>query len=110
VVVAGGGTTAAVAGTEMTLTGSPTMSHEAPRLRGRPDRIFVSVDESTGRSTISFAPADAGGPIQHDDDRSGARAMQDAQALSSRYPGATIHGPHFHAARPARARVRARRS
>ena len=83
---------------------------EAPRLRGRPDRIFVSVDESTGRSTISFAPAEAGEPIQHDDDKSGARAMKDAQALSSRYPGATVHGPHFHAARPPRARPRPRRS
>jgi hypothetical protein len=86
------------------------MGQEAPRLRGRPDRIFVSVDESTGRSTISFAPAEAGDPIQHEDDKSGARAMKDAQALSSRYPGVTIHGPHFHAARPPRARVRARRS
>ena len=86
------------------------VGQEAPRLRGRPDRIFVSVDESTGRSTISFAPAEAGDPIQHEDDKSGARAMKDAQALCSRYPGATIHGPHFHAARPPRARVRARRS
>ena len=82
---------------------------EAPRLRGRPDRIFVSVDESTGRSTISFAPPEAGDPLVHEDDRSGAHAMKDAQALSSRYPGATIHGPHFHAARPPRARVRPRR-
>jgi hypothetical protein len=86
------------------------MTPEAPRLRGRPDRIFVSVDESTGRSTISFAPTEAGDPIQHEDDKSGARAMKDAQALLSRYPGATIHGPHFHAARPPRARVRSRRS
>jgi hypothetical protein len=86
------------------------MNYEAPRLRGRPDRIFVSVDESTGRSTISFAPTEAGTPIQHEDDKSGALAMRDAQALSSRYPGSTIHGPHFHAARPPRARVRSRRS
>jgi hypothetical protein len=86
------------------------MNYEAPRLRGRPDRIFVSVDESTGRSTISFAPAEAGTPIQHEDDKSGVLAMRDAQALSSRYPGSTIHGPHFHAARPPRARVRSRRS
>ena len=84
-------------------------SPDAPRIRSRPDRIFVSVDESTGRSTISFAPAESGDPIQHEDDKSGERAMQDAKALSSRYPGATIHGPHFHAARPARARVRSRR-
>jgi len=85
------------------------MTPEAPRLRGRPDRIFVSVDESTGRTTISFAPAEAGEPILHEDDKSGARAMKDAQALMSRYPGATVHGPHFHAARPPRARVRSRR-
>jgi hypothetical protein len=86
------------------------MTHEVLRLRGRPDRIFVSVDESTGRSTLSFAPPDAGDPIVHEDDKTGTQAMKDAQALSSRYPGATIHGPHFHAARPPRARVRARRS
>ena len=81
----------------------------AARLRGRPERIFVSVDESTGRSTISFAPAEASEPLQYEDDKAGTRAMRDAQALSSRYPGSTIHGPHFHAARPARARVRSRR-
>lgn len=85
------------------------MNREVPHIRARPDRIFVSVDESTGRSTISFAPPEAGDPILHEDDRSGSRAMKDAQALSTRYPGATIHGPHFHAARPPRARVRPRR-
>ena len=85
------------------------MGQESPRLRGRPDRIFVSVDESTGRSTISFAPTEAGDPILHEDDKSGARAMKDAQAVATRYPGATIHGPHFHAARPPRARVRSRK-
>ena len=31
-----------------------------PKLRGTPARIFVSVDESTGRSILSFAPADVG--------------------------------------------------
>jgi hypothetical protein len=66
----------------------------------RPDRIFVSVDESTGRSTISFAPADAGAPILHEGDRTGSRAMSEAKVISDAYPGATIHGPHFHAARP----------
>ena len=85
------------------------MNQEAPRLRSRPDRIFVSVDESTGRSTISFAPAEAGDLIQHEDDKSGTRAMKDAQALVSRYPGVTVHGPHFHAARPPRVRSRARK-
>ena len=78
-----------------------------PRITGRPDRIFVSVDATTRRSTISFAPADAGAPFQRDDDADGAHAMRDAQAIVARYPGATIHGPHFHAA-PTRNRPRRR--
>jgi hypothetical protein len=69
-------------------------------LHARPERIFVSVDESTGRSTISFAPADVGTPIQHEGDKTGAAAMRDAKSISETYPGCTIHGPHFHAARP----------
>jgi hypothetical protein len=81
----------------------------APRLKGRPERIFVSVDESTGRAILSFAPADAGDPIVYDDDKTAARAMSDAKSLIEKYPGATIHGPHFHAARPAKARVRPRK-
>jgi hypothetical protein len=85
------------------------MTPVTPRLRGRPDRVFVSVDESTGRSTISFAPADVGSPIQQDDDRTGSRAMAEARSISERYPGCTVHGPHFHAARPpGRFRVRRR--
>jgi hypothetical protein len=69
-------------------------------LRGRPDRVFVSVDESTGRSTISFHPADVGPPILVEDDKTGVRAMKDATTISEKYPGCTVHGPHFHAARP----------
>jgi hypothetical protein len=84
------------------------MNQEAPRLRGRPDRIFVSVDESTGRSTVSFAPSEAGEPVQYEDDKAGTRAMKAAQSISAKYPGSTIHGPHFHAARPPRARPRPR--
>jgi hypothetical protein len=84
------------------------MTGQQPRVTGRPDRIFVSVDASTGRSTISFAPADAGSPFQREDDADGAHAMRDAQAILARYPGATIHGPHFHAARTGRARPRRR--
>jgi hypothetical protein len=80
---------------------------DQPRVHGRPERIFVSVDSSTGRSTISFSPADAGTPFQREDDADGALAMRDAQAIVARYPGATIHGPHFHAA-PTRARPRRR--
>ena len=49
-----------------------------------PDRIFVSVDESTGRSTISFAPAEAGGPIQHEGDSTGAVAMREAKTICER--------------------------
>jgi len=70
------------------------------RLNLRPEKIFISVDESTGRSTISFAPADAGKPILHEGDRTGALAMRDAKVILDTYPGCTIHGPHFHAARP----------
>jgi len=84
------------------------MSNELPRLRGTPERIFISVDESTGRSTISFAPPDVGTPFQYQDDREGVRAMKDAAALSARYPGCTVHGPHFHAAPTGRSRPRRR--
>ena len=76
------------------------MSLSTARLRGRPERVFVSVDESTGRSTISFQPVDAGDPVLHEGDRTGAIAMTEAKAISESYPGCTIHGPHFHAARP----------
>jgi hypothetical protein len=73
---------------------------ELADLRGRPDRVFVSVDESTGRSTISFDPAEVGPPVQHEDDAKGLLAMSQARTICERYPGCTIHGPHFHAARP----------
>jgi hypothetical protein len=71
-----------------------------PRLHGRAERIFVSVDESTGRSTISFQPASVGAPILHEDDRTGAVAVREAKAISEAHPGSTVHGPHFHGARP----------
>ncbi len=80
----------------------------AIRLRGRPERVFVSVDESTGRSTLSFQPPDISDPVQRDDDRTGAAAMREAASIVETYPGCTIHGPHFHAARPA-GRMRPRR-
>lgn len=76
------------------------------RMKYRPDRIFVSVDESTKRSIISFQPQDAGDPLTYDDDEKGSRAMTTAQTIVEKYPGSTIHGPHFHAARPASARPR----
>ena len=77
-----------------------TLRSNVTRLRGRAERIFVSVDESTHRSTISFQPADVGDPIVHDDDRTGAIAMTEANAISHENPGSTVHGPHFHGARP----------
>ena len=80
-----------------------------PTLRGRPDRIFVSVNQSTNRSTISFQPPDVSAPIEVDDDQSGTRAMKDAKAISASYPGCTVHGPHFHVARPSgRQKIRRR--
>ena len=81
----------------------------ATRLRGRPERIFVSVDESTGKSTLSFHPPDVSSPVQHDDDKTGSTAMQEAKSISERYPGCTVHGPHFHTARPPGARWKRRR-
>jgi len=86
-----------------------TTTAAALRLRGRPERVFVSVDESTGRSTISFHPPDVGPPVQVDDDKTGSTAMQEARSISERYPGCTVHGPHFHAARPPGARFKRRR-
>ena len=83
------------------VTVADAVATNASSLRGRPEKIFVSVDESTGRSTLSFQPNDVGGPVQHDDDHKGARAMADAKAIVDKYPGCTVHGPHFHAARPA---------
>jgi hypothetical protein len=84
------------------------MTNELPRMRGTPERIFISVDESTGRSTISFSPADVGTPIQREGDKDGAQALKDAKTLLAKYPGATIHGPHFHAAPTGRVRPRKR--
>ena len=79
------------------------------RLRGKPDKIFISVDESTGRSTVSFAPPDVGTPFSHDGDHKGTKALEDAKKIIQQHPTCTIHGPHFHAARPAKARLRPRR-
>lgn len=78
------------------------------RMKSRPDRIFVSVDESTGRSVISFQPPDSGDAIVMEDDKGGTRAMKAAKTICDKYPGSTVHGPHIHAARPANARVRRR--
>jgi hypothetical protein len=79
-----------------------------PSLRGKPEKIFISVDESSGRSTLSFMPPDVGTPIQYTDDKSGSAATKDAQAIAAKHPGCQISGPHFHAARPEKARIRKR--
>ena len=79
------------------------------RLQGRPERIFVSVDESTGKSTISFQPSEVSAPLQREDDKTGSAAMQEARSISEKFPGCTVHGPHFHAARPAGSKWRRRR-
>lgn len=81
----------------------------ALRFKGSPERVFVSVDESTGKSTISFQPADVAAPVQHDDDATGSIAMSEARSISEQYPGCTVHGPHFHAARPPGSRWKRRR-
>lgn len=81
---------------------------EQPRLRGNPDRIFISVDESTGTSTMSFFPAEVASPYQREGDKDGALALKDAKSIVAKYPSCTVHGPHFHAARPAKARIRRR--
>ena len=81
-----------------------------PNLKTRPERIFVSVNQSAGRSTISFAPAECGPPIVHEGDSTGALAMRDAKAIADSYPGSSIHGPHFHQARPAGAKRSMRRA
>jgi len=74
------------------------MSEVAVKLDGAPERIFVSVDESTGRSTLSFAPAGVGAPITRDGDRLGEEALVHARSIAAVYPGCTIVGPHFHTA------------
>ena len=76
------------------------MADSSFHLNERPERIFVSVNESTGRSTISFSPPTAGATIVHEQDSKAELAMRDAKAISAKYPGCSIHGPHFHADRP----------
>jgi hypothetical protein len=77
-------------------------------MRGNPERIFISVDESTGISTMSFMPAGVSAPHQHPGDTDGKLALADAKSIVSKYPTCTVSGPHFHAARPAKARIRRR--
>lgn len=85
------------------------MNEAALRLRGTPERVFISVDQGTGRSVVSFAPPDVGDPLSRDDDRGGTGALATAQAIAARYPGCTIVGPHFYDSARGRPRPRRRR-
>jgi hypothetical protein len=76
------------------------------KLSGRPERIFISVDELSGKSTLSFIPADVSPPYQIEDDRQGELALKDARELAARHPGCTVEGPHFHTPRPGAKRMR----
>jgi len=68
----------------------------------------VSVDTSTGTSTVSFMPPDVGTPVQYTDDKTGSIAIEEARTLAARYPGCTVHGPHIHGAATGRSRPRRR--
>ena len=79
---------------------APLTSLALPRLIGRPERIFISVDESLARSTLSFAPNDVGSPIQLENDPRGEEAVAHAREIAAAYPGSVVVGPHFHTGRP----------
>ena len=79
-----------------------------PRLSGSPERIFISVDEHTGKATLSFFPAEVSAPYQLEDDATGERSLKDAKEIAAKYPGCTIQGPHFHNSATARPRMRKR--
>jgi hypothetical protein len=77
-------------------------------LHGRPQRIFVSVDEASGRSTLSFLPTEVAPPYQIEDDRRGELALKEAHEVAARYAGCTVEGPHFHTPKPGAKRMRRR--
>lgn len=79
-----------------------------PALASRPERVFISVDASTGRSTLSYAPADVGAPITLDEDPDGEGALRTANAIVATYPGCAITGPHFFESAKGRPRRRGR--
>jgi len=79
-----------------------------PAFTGAPQKVFISVDERTGRSTVSFWPADVGTPFQIEDDRKGDSALVEARSIASRYPGCTVDGPHFHTSKEGARRPRRR--
>ncbi|HVV85373.1 MAG TPA: hypothetical protein VHE35_20070 [Kofleriaceae bacterium] len=74
---------------------------EAPiRFAGRPERVFISVDERTGVSTLSFAPPGVADPIVRADDARGQQALQAARGIVATHAGCVIVGPHFHTSKP----------
>jgi hypothetical protein len=85
------------------------MNDPAIRFSQRPERVFISVDERTGRSTLSFAPVGAGAPVVREADARGEQAMLAARAIVTMYAGCVIVGPHFHASRPPGRPARRRR-
>jgi hypothetical protein len=76
------------------------MDDAAIRFAGRPERVFISIDERTGRSTLSFAPAGVGTPVIYEADERGQQATLAARAIVAKYAGCVIVGPHFHTSRP----------
>jgi hypothetical protein len=76
------------------------MNDPAIRFSGRPERIFISIDERTARSTLSFAPPGVGSPVVREADGDGEQAIAAARAIASSYAGCVIVGPHFHSSRP----------
>ena len=52
-----------------------------PTLASSPEKVFISVDSSTGRSTLSFAPAGAGEPLTIEGDPRGEGALRTAEAI-----------------------------
>lgn len=76
----------------------------AVNLHGTPQRIFVSVDETTKRSNISFLPPDVGTPVQFDDDLKGEQALKLAKEIAKAHGGCTVEGPHFHSSNPGKPR------
>jgi hypothetical protein len=79
-----------------------------PTLASAPERVFISVDSSTGRSTLSYAPASAGTPVTRDDDPKGEHALGVANAIVGAYPNCAITGPHFFESAKGRPRRRGR--
>ena len=76
------------------------------KLSGVPAKIFISVDERTGRSTLSFAPPDVGAPVVREADARGEHAVIVARQIAASYPGCAIDGPHYHASRATPAKRR----